>query len=371
MEKTSIPKPLRILHLEDSLLDHQLLKRELEKSITATSILRVETLERFRTEVAEASFDVILADYKLVGFTAFDAWAELKNDPHKTPFILVSGAIGESAAVSAINEGMSDYVLKDELHRLEHVITRALEVHRIKVQQAQTYRELIDSEKRLAAFSEHLQSTIEAERASIAREIHDDIGGTLAAAKLDLSWISRHTTEATIQSHAVATIDMLDQAIGASQRIMMNLRPAILDQGLVPAVRWLASAFERRTDIKTVVIAPELIACADSATQLAAYRTAQEALTNIQKHSRCTKAILELSDLNGVLTLEISDNGIGLTQSEREKPTSFGLRGLNERARSVGGWLDVVSLPPPASGTSIILSVPLAAKKFRCEADET
>ena len=91
--------------------------------------------------------------------------------------------------------------------------------------------------------------------------------------------------------------------------------------------------------------------------QLAAYRTAQEALTNISKHANCDQVTIDLTDSGNVLTLEISDNGRGFTPVEQGKPKAYGLKGLQERAKSVGGWLDISTYG--GKGTSIILSVPL------------
>src|SRR5690606_23027272 len=107
-----------------------------------------------------------------------------------------------------------------------------------------------ESRERLAELAEHLQTSIEQERADIAREIHDDIGGALAAAKLDLAWVARRLEQPESAPHLENAMEMLQHALGASQRIMMNLRPPILDQGLVAAVQWLAEGFERRTRIR-------------------------------------------------------------------------------------------------------------------------
>ena len=90
--------------------------------------------------------------------------------------------------------------------------------------------------------------------------------------------------------------------------------------------------------------------------QLVAYRTAQEALTNVAKHARASAVDIDLSDREGVLTLEVSDNGQGLSADALRKAKSFGLLGLRERAAKVGGWLDISS---SSRGTSVILSVPL------------
>jgi signal transduction histidine kinase len=350
-------RPLRILHLEDSLFDHDLVKRALTKSGEEFDILRVETLETFQQASRNFEFDIILADYRLPGFTALDAWQLLLQSQRQPPFILLSGAIGEPAAVSAIKTGISDYLAKDDLGKLSQVIRRTIEVHSIRRAKEQTDQELALSEQRLAEFAEHLQATIEQERAAIAREIHDDIGGSLAAVKFDLSWIGRHTQDPATLHHVSAANEMLQHALESSQRIMMNLRPAILDQGLVAAIQWLATGFAKRTTIDTTVNAPPDKGLASKSVQLVAYRTAQEALTNISKYAQCDKVTIDLSDTEGVLTLEIRDNGKGILPNELIKPKSFGLRGLQERAKTVGGWLDVST--QAQVGTSIILSVPL------------
>ena len=355
-ENASI-SPLQILHLEDSAVDHELVRLALQKSGERCVLERVETLEDFGLRVQSFSFDAILADYRLPGFTAIEAWHILKQQQHPPPFILLSGAIGEPAAVSAIKMGMSDYLAKDDLSKLALIIRRAIEVHGIRQAKEKADIELALSERRLADFAEHLQMTMEQERAAIAREIHDDIGGALAAVRFDLSWIGRHTADPMTLGHVTAATEMLQHALGASQRIMMNLRPAILDQGLVAAVQWLAGGFARRTGIDIMVHVPPEIGTLSKAIQLVAYRTAQEALTNIGKYAECSQITIELSDAENVLTLEVKDNGKGITPTELLKPKSFGLRGLHERAKTVGGWVDVST--SPNIGTSIILSVPL------------
>ena len=173
--------PLRILHLEDSALDHDIARQALRRAGLGCELDRVETLEEFLRSLRECRYDAILADYRLPGFTALDAWQALQDQPHAPPFILLSGAIGETAAVDAIKLGMSDYLLKDDLGKLAHVIQRAIEVQQARLEREHAARELAASEQRLARFAEHLQMSIEQERAAIAREIHDDIGGSLAA----------------------------------------------------------------------------------------------------------------------------------------------------------------------------------------------
>lgn len=349
-------RPLRILHIEDSLADHQLARITLQRAGLACDLQHIDTLPSLQ-QLDPTGYDLILADYHLPGFTALDAWQYVARQPRHPPFVLLSGAIGEAAAVDAMRLGISDYLLKDDIARLPHVVARAIEVHEARQAREAAAAELAASERRLADLTEHLQHSIEKERAAIAREIHDDIGGALTAVKFDLAWIGRHAPEGGLREHAAAAVEMLQHAIGASQRIMMNLRPPVLDQGLVAAVQWLAENFERRTGIPVQLhtSAPAIATPADI--QLVAYRTAQEALTNIAKYAGARQVRIELSDHEGVLTLEVADDGCGIAEQARAKPKAFGLKGLQERARTVNGWLDVSSRP--GHGTSVIVSVPL------------
>jgi len=355
---SEMPIHLSFLHLEDSDADHALVARVLARDFPGCEVSRVDTLRDFQQSLASQTFDVILADYRLAGFTALQAWDAVKSTQIAAPFILISGAIGESAAVEAIQSGMADYVSKHELDRLGRVVRRALEMQAARDTATRASAELAQSERRLAAFAEHLQTAIENERAAIAREIHDDIGGALAAVRLDLAWIGRHSAEPSVLTHMHAAEEMLQHAIGASQRIMMDLRPAILDQGLVAALQWLAQGFERRAGAKVRWTASMSQSISlDRSVQLTAYRTAQEALTNISKYAPNANVFMDISDAENVLTLEIRDDGPGISPQGLENPSAFGLRGLRERAKVAGGWLDISSRP--GEGTAIILSIPL------------
>jgi signal transduction histidine kinase len=360
MVKAIPDHPLKILHLEDSLADHGLAKAALRRSGMAFTLQHVDTLEGFQTLTTNEPFDIILADYRLAGFTALDAWQHVAQLPQHPPFVLLSGAIGETAAVDAMRLGIADYLSKDDMVRLPHVMARAIEVHEARKMREHAMAELAASQRRLADLTEHLQTSIEQERAAIAREIHDDIGGALTAVRFDIAWIGRHTHDPAMQEHAAAAADMLQHAIGASQRIMMNLRPPILDQGLVAAVQWLASSFERRTGVPTVLRTSSAVVNIPAEVQLVAYRTAQEALTNVAKYAAPQRVHIDLADSEGVLTLEVADDGCGIEPAMRDKPKAFGLKGLLERARTVNGWLDISS--QPGKGTSVILSVPIASR---------
>ena len=343
---------LEILHLEDSLADHELAARTLRRSGLQCQLHQVDTLSEFQRLTDSGAFDIILADYRLPGFTALDAWAHVAQKPHHPPFVLLSGAIGEAAAVDAMRLGVADYLLKDDIQRLPHVIARTLEVHEARNAREQAIAELAISQRHLAQLAEHLQTSIEQERAAIAREIHDDIGGALTAVRFDVAWIGRHSTDPVMQEHAISAADMLQHAIGASQRIMMNLRPPILEQGLVAAVQWLASSFERRTGIPTKLQSSSDTIDSPPEIQLVAYRTAQEALTNIAKHGHASRVDVLLETRDHSVVLIVEDDGVGFDTSDTGvSERGAGLLGMRERAGLVGADFQVES--KPGDGTSV------------------
>lgn len=366
-EKSSA-KVVNILHLEDSQVDHQLVVRTLSKAGTPFNLVRVDSLSKFQQAMAEEKYQLVIADYRLGDFTAMDAWNCLTDSRRATPFIILSGTIGEAAAVEAIHSGISDYLHKDEITALPRIIQRTLNLQAIKIAKDKADQELTLSEQRISELAGHLQTAIERERASIAREVHDDIGGALAAVRLDLGWLARHTADSQHLQHIASASDMIQHAAQASQRIMKNLRPAILDQGLVPAIQWLAREFERRTGCTVEVNAAAETMTLPADIMLTAYRTAQEALTNASKYAMGSDLHIDISHLGGTLTVEIADAGPGMEKSALKKQNSYGLRGLAERAKSVGGWLDVSSTP--SNGTTITLSVPLNGAYHPTEASE-
>ena len=272
------------------------------------------------------------------------------------PFILVSGEIGEDTAVEAMRHGAADYLQKNHLARLVPALLHAVDAAETRRARVKADRDLVASKQRLHELAQHLQTSVELERAAIAREIHDDVGGSLTALKFDLAWIARHSAVPQVIARVQSALETVSHAVESSQRIMHNLRPAILEQGLAAALHWIALRFERRAGVVCTIRLPKKPLELPPGVPLVAYRTAQEALTNISKHANASRVQIDLSMAGGVLSLEISDNGRGLSQEDLAKARSFGIRGLHERANTVGGWIDLSSGP---HGTTLILSVPL------------
>ena len=245
---------LRVLHIEDSELDHHLMVAQLQRGGLDVHVIRIETERDFAEALgAETPWDVIVSDYNLPGFSGMAALEQLKASGLAVPFILVSGEIGEDTAVEAMRRGADDYLLKNNLARLAPAMLHAIEAAQAERARRAADLELAQSKERLRELAQHLQTSVDNERAAIAREIHDDVGGALTAVMFDLAWIARHSSEAGVGERALQARETVSHAIEASQRIMHNLRPAILEQGLVAALQWMASRFEKRTGIAVLV----------------------------------------------------------------------------------------------------------------------
>jgi signal transduction histidine kinase len=361
MTLASTHREFRILHLEDSEVDHEVMLGHLTWGGLRVSVQRIESEAQFVAALAKP-WDAILSDYNLPGFSGLVALDLLAASGLDVPFILVSGEIGEDTAVEAMRNGASDYLLKNNLSRLVPAVLHAVEATEMRRARERADRELGESKQRLRELAQHLQTSIEQERTAIARDIHDEVGGSLTALKFDLAWMARHSTSPDILARVQSALETVTLAIDSSQRIMHNLRPAILEQGLVAALQWLTVRFEKRTGIQCVLRLPARTPDLPLGVPLVAYRTAQEALTNISKHAQASRVEFDLSLAGGVLSLEISDNGRGLSADDLSKPRSFGIRGLHERAGTVGGWVDLTS--SATVGTTLILSVPLDLSAF-------
>lgn len=215
------------------------------------------------------------------------------------------------------------------------------------------------SSERLAELSAHIQQVKEQERMRIAREVHDDLGGNLTAIKMALTLAKRRIAKKdTALIEKINYIDTLaDRTIESVHRIAGDLRPSILDFGIVAAIEWQSQEFERQMGIPCVFTSTEedIELNADQATAL--FRVFQEALTNISKHAYATNVNVNLKLVKNTITLDIADNGRGMEQSDRLKPQSFGIRGMMERVSSLAGKLSITA--SPNVGSLISIQIPL------------
>jgi PAS domain S-box-containing protein len=215
------------------------------------------------------------------------------------------------------------------------------------------------SRHQLRALAARLQQVREEERTGIAREIHDELGQALTGLKLDIAWMKdRLPRDHEMRSQCASIIQRIDGTMSAVRRIATELRPSVLDQlGLAAALEWQGQEFGTRTGIEVV-----LDLCADDCRipdQLGSsvFRIFQESLTNVARHARATRVTVRLIQTPETVTLEVSDNGIGIPAERHEGTASLGIVGMRERALACGGEFRITGRPN--QGTTVLLMVPL------------
>lgn len=217
------------------------------------------------------------------------------------------------------------------------------------------------SREQLRALASHIEQAREEERTSIAREIHDELGQALTGLKLDMAWMThRLPPHHELTTQCASIIHRIDQTLSAVRRIATELRPSILNElGFAAALEWQGQEFATRTGIEVVMELAVDGAAISNDLGSSAFRILQESLTNIVRHAHATRVTIRLAQSPELLTLEVSDNGIGVTPQRLESTTSWGLVGMRERARACGGEFSLAARPD--GGTVVALRVPLGA----------
>jgi signal transduction histidine kinase len=212
----------------------------------------------------------------------------------------------------------------------------------------------------LSALSSHLQQLSEKEKASLARELHDELGGLLIAVKMDVSWLQKRwpNNDPDIHARWVRVLKVLDDGVDFKRRIVESLRPTLLDNmGLLPAVRWITQETCSRAGLQYSEIHPEQEPDLIDDAAIMVFRLVQESLTNIVKHAHATQVRVEIELDDPDMVISIEDNGTGIDADRREAVGSHGLATMRHRVRSFGGTFEIDA--PPQGGTRINARVPL------------
>jgi PAS domain S-box-containing protein len=220
-------------------------------------------------------------------------------------------------------------------------------------------------EEQLDALNAHLERAREDERTGIARELHDELGQAMTGLKMDLAWLERRllaangaTLSPEFDERISAMSQLIDETINQVRRISAELRPGMLDHlGLLAALEWQAKEFEKRMGTACVIESNvETIDLARDAST-GVFRIFQEALTNVARHAGATRVEVKLDQRDDRLSLVIADNGKGIREGAAKSPTSLGLLGIRERARRLGGEVEVTRRR--GGGTMVRLALPL------------
>jgi len=216
------------------------------------------------------------------------------------------------------------------------------------------------AEEALHRSREELRALREEEKSQLARELHDELNGTLVALKMDLSLLpDRAATDRNLFLEKLSSMsELIDRTLARVHTIVTELRPVVLDKiGLVAAIEWQTGEFQDRSGIVCETHLPTEEIPLDPERSTAVFRILQEALTNVARHANATKVVVDLRNEAGSLILTVRDNGKGVDEKMIFAHTSMGLLGMRERALSFGGATNVAALP--GGGTLVTVRVPI------------
>ncbi len=257
-------------------------------------------------------------------------------------------------------------ICKDGSRKAVEVSSRMLSRNGEPIGVQGTVRDITErkrAQRALQTYSQRLIQAQEAERESIARELHDEIGQALTAISMNLEWIRRSGAASPAAAERInESIEVIDDTLGHVRELSLELRPSLLDDlGLAAALSWYAERFSARTGIATEVVGALTENGIQRAVQTGLFRIAQEALTNTARHSRATQARVILQNHDQCVQLTITDNGKGFDPESLLNGSSglaLGLRGMRERAHAIDGSVRIDS--SPGSGTQVVIEVPIA-----------
>ncbi|TWI62077.1 histidine kinase/DNA gyrase B/HSP90-like ATPase [Pseudoduganella lurida] len=275
-----------------------------------------------------ASSATTLWSWNWEGRIWIEAWKDVKwINLRATPHVLPGGAVQW--------EGIMTNITESKQEQLEVRASRA----------------------RLAELTAHIEKVKEQERTRMAREIHDDLGGNLTAIKMALAMLAARLPEgdAVLAEKAAYVDELADRTIDAVHRITLDLRPSILDFGLVAALEWQVKEFAAQAGLACSFQSNEKDVELDPDQATALFRIVQEALTNIAKHANASRVTVRLHCTRTQVSVKVTDNGRGIRASDRNKAGSFGLRGMAERARALGGTLTLSDAPE--GGTVVAIGI--------------
>jgi signal transduction histidine kinase len=238
---------------------------------------------------------------------------------------------------------------------------RTLLTSELRDQKLKLEHEAEERNRELVELSTHLQNVSEREKASLARELHDELGGLLVGARMDISWAEQHLAKDNpdMKQRLHRVQENLSAGVDLKRRIIEELRPTLLDNvGLFAALRWQMKESCGRAGLKCIESYPDEEPKFSSEASIALFRIAQEAFTNILKHSAAKSVDITLDLDDEAIVMRISDDGTGIPAGRSNAVASHGLASMRHRVRALGGLLDVRS--SASGGTSLLVRIPIS-----------
>ena len=256
----------------------------------------------------------------------------------------------------------SDFFNEEEIKLLEMLaddVSFAIESYNREREKRKMENQLRTYQSQLRKLSVHLQSIREEERSYIAHKLHDELGQQLTVLKMDIYWLKNSSSikDLNTKERLEKMINTVDRLIQNIRKISTELRPVILDHlGLRAALEWQTRKFEEQTKIKCVLSLPKNKIPLDSQTSITIFRVFQEALTNVYKHANAKNVKISLQISKNWLILKIKDDGIGMRDKDFLNKNTFGLLGIYEQIKSLGGDFKIKS--KLGEGTSLRIRLP-------------
>lgn len=334
--------------------------RQFDDAQLAVRLRRVESRAELEAALERATPDLVLCDYAPPDSDAPSVLQLVRTRAPDAPFIFLAEHLGEESVVDSLKGGAADLVLKSHLERLPHAVRRALREHAESRAHRIADEQLLHHHEQLRALTAYLHYVREEERARIAREIHDELGQMLTNLKIELAWLAGRLPKnrRLLREKAAQLLGHLDALMHTVRQIVTELRPGILDElGLVAALEWQAGEFQRRTGMRCSFAAEVSTERWDNDLTTALFRIFQETLTNVLRHAQATQVHVRLREDARQLTLEVADNGRGITDAEIANTRSIGLLGMRERAALLGGEISLSGAS--GRGTTVVIRLPI------------
>ena len=313
----------------------------------AVNFVRTDVGKRTMDEIARIVDAMRLAESRELS----SATAQWQSDFRMSRWVSAAGVILNIGLVL-----LATRLVYGDMHR------RARQSANLRDQKRELEHQVDARTRELTALSTHLQGVSEQEKSALARELHDELGSLLVAARMDLSWLQQRlpTTDASIETRFKRIHESLSAGVDLKRRVVEELRPTLLDNmGLFAAIRWQFKETCRRAGLKCTETIPHEEPTFNPDASIGVFRIAQEALTNILKHAEAKSADLTIAIAGETFMLRVSDDGRGIAPTRLLSITSHhGLASMRHRIAALGGTWAMTS--PAAGGTVVLAVIPLA-----------
>ena len=243
---------------------------------------------------------------------------------------------------------------------LRQLRSKERETEQLTMRQGELERLVEQRTEELSELSTHLQTVAEQEKTALSRELHDELGGLLVAARMDLSWLEERlgSGDPEVGAYFRRVQEALQSGVDIKRRVIESLRPTLLDNlGLVPALSWQIAESCARAGLAHVERYPQQELTLTSQASIAVFRIVQEALANVLKHARASMVEVAIEIAPPALLIRVQDDGVGIPLERLRPLQAHGLAAMRHRARGLGGQCQVQR--PPGGGTRIEVRLPL------------